>query len=149
MGKKLTFYLVIDQSQNNQILTITLTKKQAIEYGYQYLKIKNYDHYSRWCELKEFDPESENAWFRYFTNVLTMEEKSKYAVAKRIYKLDTVASIMRMFAGCLPLGCSFDTPTEYLYLKNKWDSQDAAAKWIKENVKQPEQKTEETENGKQ
>ena len=56
---------------------------------------------------------------------------------------------MRMFAGCLPLGCSFDTPTEYLYLKNKWDSQDAAAKWIKENVKQPEQKTEETENGKQ
>ena len=147
--KKITFYLVIDQSQNNQILTITSTKKQAIEYGYQFLKIKHYDHYSKWCELKELNPESENAWFRYFVNVLTIEEKSKYAVAKRVYTLETVAAIMRMFGGCTPLGCSFDSETEYIYLKSKLATQEAAAEWVKKNMKQPEETAEETKNGEQ
>ena len=147
--KTVSFYLVIDQNQSNQILTITSTKKEAIEYGYQFLKIKHYDHYNRWCELKGFSPSSEQAWFRYFMNVLTIEEKSQYAVAKRKYTVDTLAAIMRMFGGCTPLGCSFDTETEYIYLKSKLATQEAAAEWVKKNMKQPEETAEEIKNGKQ
>ena len=147
--KKITFYLVLDQKQNNKILTITATKKEAIEFGYRFLKVKHYDHYNRWCELKNLNPDSDNAWARYFMNVLTMEEKIQYAVAKRIYELNNVAAIMRMFAGCFPLGCSFDTPTEYSYLKSKLESQELAAKWMKETIEEAKKEEETSSDGEQ
>ena len=121
------------------------------EYGYKYLRLKHFDHFKMWCELRSLSIDSEAAWATYFTKVLTYEEKAGYAIAKQTYKLNNLAAVLRMFGGCFPLGCSFDTETEYLYLKTKLEAQEEALQKIHDNVEKmiKEEKPQETAtNGK-
>ena len=132
MTKKLTFYIVVptekllSKEKKPHFLTITCKKDEAFDFIIKLLKLEKLNHFQMWCELRGLDKDSEKAWNKYFNTCVTREEKQKYAVNKITYKLNDVASIMRMFGGCLPLGCKFDTPSEYEYLKYKLESQKMA-----------------------
>ena len=60
-NKKVYFYAVIDRNQNNQILTIACNKKDCIDYGYKFLRIKHFDHFKMWCELRNLNVDSDAA----------------------------------------------------------------------------------------
>ena len=146
--KKVEFYAVCERDTPGNFLTITCTKAEAAEYAYQYIKIKNLDHYEMWCNLREYDPASEKAWDEYFEKCISREEKLKYLITKITYKLKDVAAIMRMFGNCPPLGCSFDTQNEYNYLTYKLETQKHAATLVnKLNEAIEKQKEEQTKNG--
>ena len=57
-NKKILLYVVSSRKNPSKFLTITLTKKQAIEYGNSFLKILNLEHFRSWCELKGLNPEN-------------------------------------------------------------------------------------------
>lgn len=124
-NKKISFFIVQDNKDSPNFLTVTCKKEDAVDFAYKYLRVKNFDHFKLWCDLRELDPQSDSAWERYFQTCLTIEEKRKYLIRKVTYKMNDLAAILRMFGGCLPIGCSFDTESEYNYLKYKLQSQEA------------------------
>lgn len=153
-NKKVILYTAFEISNPQQILTITPNKEDALDYILKFLRIKHFDHFKMWCELRGLDVSTENAWLEYFNSCIDNQERRQYAVAKRKYTLNQVAAIMRMFGGCMPLGCTFDTPAEYNYLRYKLETQEVAAKLMKNNVKEKidkilKEEFGESENGKQ
>lgn len=116
MPRKLKFYAVADVKETSKFLTIVNTKKEAFEFGNKYLKLLHIDHFKRWCEVHNLNEHDDDSWHIYFLTVLTDEERQQLKIYKAVYKVREIASILRMFGGCNPLGCSFDTTSEYAYL---------------------------------
>ena len=60
-----------------------------------------------------------NAYIDNFLDTATEESLNKYTyIVKKVYYTKTaLASILRMFNGCLPLGCSYETEVEDVYAK--------------------------------
>ena len=122
-NKRITFYVVQDELNPVNFLTLTCSKKDAIEFAYTYLKIQHIEHFKLWCDLRELDYNTEMAWELYSRKCITKEELKRYRIRKVSYTFNAVASMLRMFGRCNPIGCSFDTPTEYNYLKQKLETQ--------------------------
>ena len=116
LGKKITFYAVLNKREPSKFLTFTLTKKQAIEYGNKFLKAIHMEHFKQWCEYHNLNADMNDSWNIYFMKCLTADEKREIVINKIGYKWEDMTAILRMFGGCVPLGCSFDTPQEYSYL---------------------------------
>ncbi len=153
-NKKITFFVVQDKENKNpsNFLTVTCTKEDAIEYAYTYLKIQHVEHFKLWCDLRELDYNSKEAWNLYSKKCLTTEDLKRYIIRKITYTFNELTAILRMFGNCPPLGCSFDTPTEYSYLKYKLETQKLASYFsnaIKEAMDKKENKEEAKEDGKQ
>lgn len=134
--KKIHFYAVTNKNQPKQILTLTCTKMQAVDFCYRFLRVKHFDHFKMWCEMRDLDVNSESAWSTYFNNCIDKEERCEYLIHKKVYELNNVAAILRMFGGCLPMGCKFDTENEYKYLEYKLQTQEIASKLMQSNLKE-------------
>lgn len=118
--KKIKFFGVIyNKIKNGAFLTVTNSKKEALEYLLILMKMNHLFHYKLWCEMRNFSINSEEAWVQYFRDCITEEEKSSYKIISFHYTVANIASLARMFAGCIPLGASFDNEAEYSLLKNK------------------------------
>lgn len=116
-NKKLTFW-VIGDSKTKRFFTITLTREQSFEYLYRVLAFAHMDHFKSWCGLKNLDYKTMEAQRLYFNTSISDAEKDQFFVAKVFYTIKEIAGILRMFGGCNPLGCSFDTEAEYAFLKD-------------------------------
>lgn len=117
--KKFKFFAVVDMRQPEVILTITEDKQQAIMYATNLLKIKYYEHFVRWAECHNFDVDDEEGWKVYFNDCITVEEKQALKLFPIFYTRANLASILRMFAGSVPLGCNFENDIEYDYFFEK------------------------------
>lgn len=148
-NKVITFYCVSTLDDPSKFLCLTCTKNEAIEYAYNYVRLKNYDHYQMWCDLRNYDKNSMSSWDEYFFKVIPIEEKRKYIVKKIKYKLKDVVAVLRMFGGCSPIGCSFDTQTEYSYLKQKLEAQYNMFEAFKNTFEKSKEEQEKKDNGKQ
>lgn len=122
-NKKVTFFVVQSIDDCNAFLTIVCDKKDAIEFILKLLKLEKLNHFQAWCNLRNLDPSSDAAWSLYFNTCVPKEDKMKYVIRKIYYKLNDVGAILRMFGGCSPLGCKFDTPQEYDHLKQVLETQ--------------------------
>lgn len=89
------------------ILCVTSTKKEAEEYINKRLYIENYKHYCSWCELKGFIQDN-YSWNYYKKTVIN----NNYFYTKSKVNYNTLSGLLRIFYGCTPLGCSFDTLAE-------------------------------------
>ena len=117
--KKIEFYVAVAKANPTKFLCITNNKEEAIEYVIQYFKLLKFEHFKMWCDCRNFNPADDLVWFKYYNEVISKEEKNDYEVHKIGYTLNNLSAILRMFSGCFPIGCSFDTPTEYEYLEDK------------------------------
>lgn len=149
-NKKMLLYVVSLRSNPSKFLSFTVTKKQAIEYGNSFLKLTHLDHFTSWCELKELNPDLEDSWNIYYLECISKEEKQDVVIHKIYYKWNDIVAIMRMFGGCVPLGNSFNTQSEYSYLNFKLETQKKLTETLKdqlEKIMQQEdyEKTEESE----
>lgn len=116
--KKITLFTVQKVENLDNLLTVTTSKKQAIEFAHKNLKAEHLDHYTRWCDLHNQDADSKEAWDTYFEDCISIEEKSSYYVIPIVYDAEQVAAIIRMFTECRPIGCSFDLPLESAYFED-------------------------------
>lgn len=47
----------------------------------------------------------------------------RYEIGTITYSMNDLAAILRMFGGCMPLGCSYETETEQGYFNRKLNNQ--------------------------
>lgn len=116
--KKIPLYVLISDDHPGIFLTFTNEKSEATEYAFNYLIYKNFSHFKSWCELRDINFEDPKSAEEYFSTVIDQEEKNKYKVLKIDYAINDMVSILRMFGGCIPLGCSFDRPAEIQYFND-------------------------------
>jgi len=117
--KKFKFFGAIFKAKPEVLLTVTTSEKEALEYVNIIIKMNHLFHYKLWCDMRNFSLDSEKAWLQYFNDCVTEEEKFSYNIITFYYDIKTVASLARMFGGCIPLGASFDDESEYDLLKSK------------------------------
>lgn len=130
----LNCYALTTKDNNKNFLTITQSRYEALEYANRLLQIEVFEHYSLWCKSRNYDPADMSIWYIYFNDCLNEEQKQRYKIIKiKVFKKDLIA-IMRMFGNCVPLGCSFDTPAEYEYTKNKKEQQEKKNELIKKAI---------------
>lgn len=136
-NKKITLFAVYDKKENpTKFITLTLYKKEADEFIYNLLRISHFEHFKSWCEIRNLDVNDDSSWSKYLCNCLSIEDINRYVIHKVIYKLGDVVSIMRMFGGCIPIGCSFDTECE----QNRLDYILECNRVYQEKMKEKEEK---------
>lgn len=120
-NKKVYLYAVIKKDDSKNFLTLTLSKYEAIEYIKNLLKILNFSHFKSWCLLKEIDVNDDKSWTEYLA-VCASEQLEEYSIVKVSYLFKDIVAMIRMFGHCIPIGCSFDTAMEKLYLADQISS---------------------------
>ena len=119
--KKVYLYLVYKNEDDSSLVTVLEKEYQIDEFIHRNILVHNYKHFKAWCDLRQLDYtklESENAYVNNFLDTATEEDLKKYTyIIKKVYYTKTaLASILRMFNGCFPLGCSYETEVEVAYV---------------------------------
>lgn len=120
-NKKLNLFILTKKDTPDVFLCITLSKDEANEYAHALLKFAHRPHFQAWCALRDYDYTEESSWNEYFLTCINDAEKSQYIIRKVTYKLKDIVAIMRMFGGCSPIGCAFESEIEHDYAKSKKD----------------------------
>lgn len=118
-NKKINLYVLTKSDNPDRFLCIGLSKDNVNEYAHNLLKFAHKPHFQAWCALRDYDYMDIRSWERYFLECIDDEEKSEYIISNVTYKLKDIVAIMRMFGGCQPIGCSFETQVEYDHAKHK------------------------------
>lgn len=118
--EKVFVYLVFKNEQEDSLVTILSKQGQIKEFIDKMVIIDHWDHYVAWCKLRELnykDIESEQAYIENFYKTATQEDMQNYTyiVKRAAYNTDAIASILRMFNGCVPIGCSYEFKGELAY----------------------------------
>lgn len=101
-----------------EVYCITTTKEEAKEYIDKLVFLKHRTHFLSWCYLNKIEylptqdeyPPKE-IWDKYY-NVCIKHNPPEYIYGIASYKLEDIASILRIFSRCVPLGCEFEKPIE-------------------------------------
>ena len=116
-SKKFEFYLVCEADNDESIVCVCSTVKEIGEFINSKILVDHFDHYKRWCELKNIDfndiTSKRSYLINYFNN--SSEEtldKYSYIIKKINYDKATVAAVLRILHGYIPLGCSYESPEE-------------------------------------
>lgn len=108
MEKKFKIYSVCDV-ETGRPLTIVRDKKQVNEYIDKFVKAKNYQHYSMWCNLRELNPEDDSSWRKY---VQACKPEAKFIIKVGKVPLSALLGSFRSACGCLPLGMPWELEAE-------------------------------------
>lgn len=114
----ITLYAVMydrpdDPSLAYKCLTVSHRRKDCDAYLSRRLMLDNFRHFSAWCGLRGIAAD-DDGWGRYLSEgVLSDDELGKYCVTKLKYRKGDIASLFRMYNGCIPLGCGFEKDEEY------------------------------------
>lgn len=119
--KKIKLYFVedvnnlfLDENQTTiNVLCVTKNKDEALEYINKKIYEDNYNHFGMWCNLNNVKV-SQDAWKTYYKTVL--QNENPYIAVTVNIDYSMISSIFRIFYGCKPIGCSFDTLLEKLTL---------------------------------
>ena len=119
-SKKRVYYGVKFVEKPLQLLCITTTKEEALEYINKLIYLEHKDDFDSWCFYQNIpDEDKPNHWIEYFETRIPKEIKSQYVYYKMIYTDSETAALIRMFCKCAPIGCSFDMKEEVAYLNAK------------------------------
>lgn len=117
--KKLSLFVLTKKDNPDRFLSIGLSKNEMIEYAHTLLRFEHEPHFKSWCTLRGYDADQKASWDEYFKTCIDQYRKSEYFITNVLYRLEDVVAIMRMFGGCSPIGCTFETDTEYDHAKSK------------------------------
>lgn len=109
---KVPLFTVLLREDPRISFTVTKTKEEAFEYVNRKVRHDHSSHFVAWCDLHNYKADSPEAWNSYKYTVLSKEDFYKYKVQKIKFPFNKILSIMRIYFGYLPLGCSFDDPME-------------------------------------
>ena len=96
-----------------KFLTITQTEDDAMEY-IMIMEIEEHkEHYCAWCEQRNLNPLNDSNWEMYRTVVIG--DDCDYAVYEMNIYWEDVVAFLRMFQGCIPVGCLYEREIESVY----------------------------------
>lgn len=112
--KTITMWAIIDNDNPDTPVTFTATREDALLALDQYLYLKHYKHFRLWCPIHGYTVDHGAAWVAYSKTAIDAgsEENPRYTLARLEYEPNTLASIIRQYYGCIPMGCPFDTDDE-------------------------------------
>jgi hypothetical protein len=96
-----------------KFFTITDKKEHCEEYVNRRLFLEHKEHFVSWCGLRELDYKDTSSWELYIKSTNNIPF-GKYVISKIKYKLDDVATIFRMFNGCVPIGTTYEDRMEVI-----------------------------------
>ena len=109
-------WAVVDNENPEVPVTFTATHSDAVMALDQYLYLKHYTHFRQWCPLHGLPVDHANSWLRYSEEVIASEynagDAPLYTIARITYKPNIIASLLRTYNYCTPLGLPFDTSEE-------------------------------------
>ena len=111
-----------------QFITITSKMEGCLEHLKLLFRYNNSEHYTCWCNNNDFEVDTKESIDKYFNTCVSESSKAEYVILPMEFRWSDIVAIMRMFAGCVPLGASFDTAPEY---KKITDSLERQAKLYK------------------
>ena len=119
---KYSVYAVVDKSNPKKFLTVVVDEKQAYEFLTTFLQIMEADTFVAWCNTNNLEPKNIDNWKKFAQTEYILDKLKTYEIKKLSYKKEELASIIRMFCQCVPIGCSYDLQAEYNYLEQKLTS---------------------------
>lgn len=106
------FWCITDKNNNNHFYTFTNTYAQVLEYLFKlYVYQNKYEHYVQWCEFRGLDKSKDESVFEYVSS-LEVNLSEHYNIGRIEYTQENLASLFRIYNGCVPLNCSFETNFE-------------------------------------
>lgn len=120
--KKMYFYALTTKDAPNLFLTITSNIKECGEYADKLLKEAYLNNFKCWANLGGFNVDDLNAWILFRMSSIPKEELDYYTITKISYTPKDLSAILRMFAGCVPLKCSYEFPYESSYFEKRLDA---------------------------
>jgi hypothetical protein len=120
-----------------KFFTITDKKEHCEEYINRRLFLEHKEHFVRWCELRELNYQETSSWELYIKSTGNIPF-DKYIISKIKYKLEDVATIFRMFNGCVPIGTTYEDKIEVIqFMQNlPQESIDRIEQSLKESFKE-------------
>lgn len=112
LNKKVVAYALYTKNDPDTFLTLTRTKEQAKEYAHTLFRYDHEAHFIQWCSLRDLNEDDPKTWSEYYDTCISDDDKQSYLISKVYYNLDNILSMLRMFGGCIPLGCSFESDME-------------------------------------
>lgn len=113
--KKKYFYTVIAVS-NTEFISVVNSLDEASVVIDKLLRLKYDDHFKKWAEFRNLKVDDVNSWYEYEETCIPIEDvQSSYAIIKTSYTMGELASIIRMFTCCVPLGLPFEGDMESAY----------------------------------
>ena len=108
----ITGYVIYEHGQRERPIYICADRDQAIIAVNRILFLQHYIHYNLWCEHRNLSP-NEDSWNLYVEqNILQQDIDKEYDIAKIEYTPEMIASLFRMFSGCVPMGLDFELDEE-------------------------------------
>ena len=134
-----------EQAQLLKIHTLVTTREEGFEYIREHIILNHKEHFIRWCELHSKDPSNVHVKDEYIDTCVDMCEKdNQYSIIDIKYTYADLGVILRISAGCVPIGCSFDSPAEIeeyaarqAFMKAAADAQNVI-KNIKDSKEEPQ-----------
>lgn len=123
MFGKISLFIISksDTLDNPQdILTFTSSEKDCEEYTDRFLRAEKEEHFLSWCNMRNLDSDDINAWLAY--RDLCCNEERFFIFKIKVTK-NAIASVYRQLYSAIPVGCSFETPSEILSFYYKFDKQ--------------------------
>ena len=106
------FWCISDKEDNQHFYTFTNTYPQALEYLFKlYVYQKRYEHFIQWCEFHNKDKSDDKSVIEYVSS-LEVNLSDYYTIGQIEYTPENLASLFRIYNGCVPLNCSFETNLE-------------------------------------
>ena len=117
-SSKFTFYILLNDLNPDQILTITNTKAQCEEFYHRYLCMKHMPLFKPWCENRDLDIQDINSWYKYYNEKISSAESSTYKITKLDFNKKELAALLRALSQTPVLGCSFEDNFDVAIRKN-------------------------------
>lgn len=107
-------WAVVDNEFPDDPVTFTATRQEALIALDQYLYLKHYKHFRLWCPLHGYEVDHGEAWATYSKTISQTEYNGSplYTIVQIDYEPNVIASLLRTYHGCVPMGCPFDTDEE-------------------------------------
>lgn len=93
------------------VYTITRKLKHCSEYVNKFLKMKNFQHFLNWCNAHQMSPEQDYSWHKY-CSVVVKDQFRDFYVTPINFSKDFICTCLRLLNDCIPVGASYEFPTE-------------------------------------
>lgn len=116
-GKKFNVYVIFTKD-TEEIVGVVDRKDEIDEFLRKYVISENEAHYKAWCNLRGKNPKdvsSEEEYIDTRWEDLSEDPKYRFVIQQQQYNQRGFASMLRMFYGVKPRGCSYESEVEIEY----------------------------------
>ena len=86
--------------------------------------MKNFTHFINWCDAHSMNPEDNYAWSKY-SSIVVKDQFKDFYISIFNFNSQTLAAFLRLLNGCVPVGASYELPSEIsTFLQKNCDEED-------------------------